>query len=196
MSGGPLPCHHSCHQDPTTKCKSPTIREVLSGIIRFHELIVEYRKRQAWLEMPYLSRNPDLPSLGMGFLGALPFTVSGVDVLRVIQKAPCVVYRLFVGDCVTSYFSLDLNYLCLDTACSPRRLDEVLRDDHHPTLRSSPITRASPPWPSNFAVLVTDGIHVKKTWISIAIATHPRYRSLRRCYHYCGVVSLPWDSTE
>lgn len=62
--------------------------------------------------LPSLFRNAILvkesnsPSLGMGLLIDLPFTVGGVDVLRVIQKAPCVV-RLFVGDCVTSRFSLD-----------------------------------------------------------------------------------------
>lgn len=54
-----------------------------------------------------LVKESDSPSLGMGLLIVLPFTVGGVDVLRVIQKAPCVV-KLFVGDCVTSRFSLDL----------------------------------------------------------------------------------------
>lgn len=49
-----------------------------------------------------------VPSLGMGLLMVLPFTVGGVDVLRVIQKALCAVYRFFVEDCVTSRFSLDL----------------------------------------------------------------------------------------
>lgn len=43
----------------------------------------------------------------MGLLIVLPFTVGGVDVLRVIQKAPWVVYKLFDGDCMTSRFSLD-----------------------------------------------------------------------------------------
>lgn len=52
-------------------------------------------------------KESDTPSLGMGLLIVLPFTVGGVDVLRVIQKAPCVEYKLFPGDCVTSRFSLD-----------------------------------------------------------------------------------------
>lgn len=43
----------------------------------------------------------------MGLLIVLPFTVGGVDVLRVIQNALCVTCRFFVGDSEGSRFSLD-----------------------------------------------------------------------------------------